>query len=756
MKLKAFLLFFLLSSFSLLQASDKPLIKIETERTSLIYQVADNGRLYQKYLGKKLHHDSDIQYLPQGTEAYLSHGMEDYFEPAIHIRHNDYNSSLLLKYVDHSSNNTGNGINETVITLKDDKYPVTVKLHYVAYDKENIIRTFTEISHEEKKPVILSKYASSMLHLNSSKYFLTEFSGDWAHEANVTERELAFGKKVIDTKLGARANMFVSPFFQLALDNPSQENAGEVLVGTIGWTGNFRFTFEVDNKNELRIISGINPYDSEYSLPAKEVFRTPDFYFTYSTQGKGEASRSFHDWARNHQVKKGNETRMTLLNNWESTYFDFDENKLIGLMDEATKLGVDMFLLDDGWFANKYPRSSDHQGLGDWEETAGKLPNGVGRLVEEAHKKGIKFGIWIEPEMVNPKSELYEKHKDWVIHLPNRDEYYFRNQMVLDLSNPKVQDHVFGVVDNLMTKYPGIAFFKWDCNSPITNIYSVYLKDKQSHLYIDYVRGLYKVLDRIKAKYPDLPMMLCAGGGGRSDYEALKYFTEFWPSDNTDPIERLFIQWGYSQVFPSKTLCAHVTTWNRGTSIKFRTDVAMMCKLGFDIKLEDMNQNEHLYCDQAVKNYNRLKPVILEGDMYRLVSPYGSNHTSSMFVGKDKKTAAVFAFDIHPRYAEKTLPVRLQGLDINKMYRVKEINMMPGSNSSLKGNDQVFSGEYLMNVGLDLFTTQQLNSRLIEITAEYKHIGNIAYKNTTNHEEITFKCMCIFIDSRYIAGRGNH
>lgn len=539
MKLKAFLLFFLLSSFSLLQAADKPLIKIETERTSLIYQVADNGRLYQKYLGKKLNHDSDIQYLPQGTEAYLTHGMEDYFEPAIHIRHNDNNSSLLLKYVDHSSNAIGNGVNETVITLKDDKYPVTVKLHYVAYGKENIIRAFSEISHEEKKPVILCKYASSMLHLNSSKYFLTEFSGDWAHEANVTERELAFGKKVIDTKLGARANMFVSPFFQLALDNPSQENAGEVLVGTIGWTGNFRFTFEVDNKNELRIISGINPYDSEYSLPAKEVFRTPDFYFTYSTQGKGEASRNFHDWARNHQVKNGNDTRMTLLNNWESTYFDFDENKLIGLMDEATKLGVDMFLLDDGWFANKYPRSSDHQGLGDWEETADKLPNGVGRLVEEAQKKGIKFGIWIEPEMVNPKSELYEKHKDWVIHLPNRDEYYFRNQMVLDLSNPKVQDHVFGVVDNLMTKYPGIAFFKWDCNSPITNIYSVYLKDKQSHLYVDYVRGLYKVLDRIKAKYPNLPMMLCAGGGGRSDYEALKYFTEFWPSDNTDPIERL-------------------------------------------------------------------------------------------------------------------------------------------------------------------------------------------------------------------------
>ena len=719
MKIRHLFLLCLIAISATLSANGKTVIPITTDDISLIYKVDDkNGRLYQSYLGQKLSFDSDIVQLPLGNEAYLTHGMEDYFEPAIRVLHNDGNPSLLLKYISHENKQLQPGVDETVILLKDDKYPVEVKLHFIAYPKENIIKEYAEISHQEKKPVTLYNYASSLLHLNGSKYFLTEFAGDWAHEVNMKETELAFGKKILDTKLGSRANMFCSPFFLLALDRKAEENAGDVLFGTIGWTGNYRFTFEVDNENGLRVLSGINPYASEYSLKPNEVFRTPEFIFTYSTEGKGKASRDFQRWARKYQLKDGEKSRMTLLNNWEATYFDFNEDKLVNIMDEAVALGVDMFLLDDGWFANKYPRSSDHQGLGDWEETVTKLPNGIGKLVKEATDRGIKFGLWIEPEMVNPKSELYEKHKDWVIHLPNRDEYYFRNQMVLDLSNPKVQDHVFGVVDNLMTKYPGIAFFKWDCNSPITNIYSVYLKDKQSHLYIDYVRGLYKVLDRIKAKYPDLPMMLCAGGGGRSDYEALKYFTEFWPSDNTDPIERLFIQWGYSQVFPSKTLCAHVTTWNRGTSIKFRTDVAMMCKLGFDIKLEDMNQNEHLYCDQAVKNYNRLKPVILEGDMYRLVSPYGSNHTSSMFVGKDKKTAAVFAFDIHPRYAEKTLPVRLQGLDINKMYRVKEINMMPGSNSSLKGNDQVFSGEYLMNVGLDLFTTQQLNSRLIEITAE--------------------------------------
>ena len=720
MKNKLFLLICLIVISISLKANDKTIIPITTDNISLIYKVGNNGRLYQSYVGQKLRFDSDIDQLPMLGEAYITHGMEDYFEPAIRILHNDGNPSLLLKYVSYKTSDLQPGVTETVIKLKDDVYPVTVDLHFIAYAKENIIKTYTEISHQEKKPVVLYNYASSLLHLNAGKYFLTEFAGDWAHEVNMTEQQLSFGKKVLDTKLGSRANMFNSPFFLLALNEESKENEGEVLFGTIGWTGNFRFTFEVDNLNNLRILSGINNYASEYSLKPQDIFRTPEFIFTFSAEGKGKASRDFHKWARKYQVKDGDKPRMTLLNNWEATYFDFNEDKLVDIMDEAKSLGVDMFLLDDGWFANKYPRSSDRQGLGDWDETVTKLPNGIGKLVKEATGKGIKFGLWIEPEMVNPKSELYEKHKDWVIHLPNRDEYYFRNQMVLDLSNPKVQDYVFGIVDNLMTKYPGIAYFKWDCNSPITNIYSTYLKGKQTHLYIDYVRGLYKVLERVKAKYPNLPMMLCAGGGGRSDFEALKYFTEFWPSDNTDPIERLFIQWGFSQVFPSKTLCAHVTTWNKKTSVKFRTDVAMMCKLGFDIKMDDLTNDEQTYCRQAVQEYNRLKPVILEGDLYRLVSPYEGEreHTSSMYISKDKSNAVVFAFDIHPRYGERLLPVRLQGLEANRMYKVKEINLMPGAWPSLGGDDQVYSGEYLMTVGLGLFTGQDLSSRIIEVSAQ--------------------------------------
>ncbi len=716
---KTIITFLFLIGLGVVSASGAPddFIRIGTNTTDLIFKVGKNGRLYQSYLGQKLQNESEFAYLKQGREAYLTHGMEDYFEPAIRVLHNDGNPSLLLKYVSSEVNRKSDDVTETVILLKDDKYPVEVKLFFTAFAKENVIKTHAEISHQEKKPVTLYNYASSLLHLNAAKYWLTEFSGNWAHEVNMNERQLDFGKKIVDTKLGSRANLFCSPYFMISLNSPVQENAGEVLLGTVNWTGNFRFTFEVDDQNGLRVISGINPYGSEYILKPKEVFSTPEFVFTYSTEGKGQASRDLHRWARKYQLKDGEKDRMTLLNNWEATYFNFNEEKLIQLFDEAKKLGVDMFLLDDGWFGNKYPRSSDHQGLGDWQETTGKLPNGIGKLVKEANARGLKFGLWIEPEMVNPKSELYEKHKDWVIHLPNRDEYYFRNQLVLDLSNPAVQDYVFGIVDNLMQKYPGIAYFKWDCNSPITNIYSVYLKDKQSHLYIDHVRGLYKVLERIQQKYPELPMMLCSGGGGRADYEALKYFTEFWPSDNTDPLERIFIQWGFSHFFPSKSMAAHVTSWGN-QPLKFKVDVAAMCKLGFDIRVDKMNENEVTFCRQAVENFHRLSPVTLDGDLFRLVSPYEGEHAAIMYATPDREKAVVFAFDMHPRYGEFLQPVRLQGLDANKRYKVEEINLMPGARSSLKDNGKVYSGDYLMKIGLNLFSTGHLKSHVLEITAQ--------------------------------------
>lgn len=710
--------YFLFACSGLFYAQENKQIRISTKSIDLILSVENGERLYQVYLGDKLNGNQDLVHLTAKDkwEVYPGSGAEDYFEPALAIEHNDGNLTSIFRYKSHNVNTISDGVTQTIIEMADDVYPVDVKLYYITYDNEDIVKAWTEISHREKKPIYLTRYASSMLYFNKEGYYLTEFGGDWAKEAQMSTQKLEFGKKIIDSKLGSRSAMFVQPFFQVGLGKETEENAGEVLVGTIGWTGNFQFTFEVDNNGFLRVLSGINPFASRYELKANEVFKTPEFTFTISTEGAGKASRNFHTWARNHELKDGKGERYTLLNNWEATYFNFDEAKLEALMKDAKSLGVDLFLLDDGWFGNKYPRVNDKAGLGDWDVMRSKLPNGVPHLAKTAKDVGIKFGIWVEPEMINPKSELFEKHPDWAILLPNREPYYFRNQLVLDLSNPKVQDYVFGVIDKLMTESPDIAYMKWDCNSPITNIYSPYLKEKQSQLYIDHVRGVYNVFRRVGEKYPNLSMMLCSGGGGRCDYEALKYFTEFWCSDNTDPIERLYIQWGFSQVFPAKAMAAHVTSWNSKASIKFRTDVAMMCKFGFDIDIKDLSADEQEFSKGAVKNYNTYKKLILDGNQYRLVSPYESNHTATMYVNEDKNSAIVFAYDIHPRYGEKTFPVKMNGLDPSAKYKVEEINLMPNQKSNLNANEKVFTGDYLMKIGLEIFSGRQLNSKIITLT----------------------------------------
>lgn len=711
-----------------LNANEMKQIRISTDHTDLVLQVAPNGRLYQSYLGAKLLNEADLKDLAwsvhaasdgsvsqRGWEVYSGSGNEEFFEPALAVTHNDGNPSTWLYYVSSDTHPVEGGV-QTDIVLRDDKYPVEVTLHYVAYPREDVIKTWTSIRHAEKKPVVLSAYASTMLYFCREAYYLTEFSSDWAKEAQMSTQPLLFGKKVIDTKLGSRAAMHTHPFFIVGLDQPAHERQGEVLMGTLGWTGNFRFTFEVDNVGNLRIIPSINPYASAYKLATDEVFTTPEFIFTLSTEGTGQGSRNLQAWARNYQLKDGKGARLTLLNNWENTGFNFNQDILADLMKEAKDLGVDMFLLDDGWFGNKYPRKDDHAGLGDWDVTHDKLPGGIRALTDAAREAGVKFGLWIEPEMVNPKSELFEKHPEWAIHYPNRNMYYYRNQLVLDLSNPDVQDYVYGIVDKLLAENPDIAYFKWDCNSPITNIYSPYLKDEQGQLYIDHVRGVYNVMKRVKEHHPDVPMMLCSGGGARCDYEALKYFTEFWCSDNTDPVERIYIQWGFSQFFPAKAMCAHVTSWNKSASVKFRTDVASMCKLGFDLGLKELSAEELLYCQQAVTNWKRLQDAILEGEQYRLVSPYESNHMALNYVNRNQSKAVLFAYDVYPRYQEKLLSVKLQGLDPHKRYKVEEINLMPDARATLPAHGKVFSGDYLMKIGLDVFGFKPMQSHVVELT----------------------------------------
>lgn len=700
-------------------------IPIETAHNAMVLQADKDKNLNSIFLGKKL---SDIhEYeLINGTykqtedytgllnSAYTPAGSRNLMEPAISVTHTDGNMSLDLRFVSHKVSRLDDNVSLLAVKLKDPVYNFEVTLYYKSYYKEDVIEQWSVIRHSEKGNVTLRKFASANLHLKAKNYWLKQFHGDWVKEMQPEESKLTHGIKTLDTKLGTRANLFMPSVFMISLDKPAEEDEGNVLYGALEWSGNFKIDFEVDFQDNLRIIAGMNDYASPYALKPNEDFTTPAFLYTFSDQGKGAASRKLQNWARNYKLLDGKGERLTLLNNWEATYFDFNEQKLKDLLKDTKKLGVDLFLLDDGWFGNNHPRNDDHAGLGDWQENRKKLPNGITSLVKEATANGVKFGIWIEPEMVNPKSDLYNKHPDWVIKQPKREEHYFRNQLVLDLSNPKVQDFVYGIVDSLFIKAPALAYIKWDCNAVIYNAYSAHLQKDQSKFYIEYVRGLYKVLERIRAKYPTVPLMLCSGGGGRVDYGALKYFTEFWPSDNTDPMERIFIQWNYSYFYPAIATSNHVTDWGK-QPIKFRTDVAMMGKLGFDIVVSKLNANDLKFCQDAVKGYNAIKPIIWHGDQYRLINPHEQNMAALMYVDESKSTAVMFNYLVNNRYGESSKnPVKLKGLDPAKKYRLEEINLYPGTKSTIK-SEQVFSGDFLMNIGFNPEVNTTRTSVIVQI-----------------------------------------
>lgn len=725
--LAVFIFLFTIISTALAQAPKT--IAVETNNNALVLQTDKDNRLNIIHFGQRLTNQQEYgmaagQYHFSDnnagiySNAYTPAGTFSLSEPAIAVTHADGNTSLELKYVSDNTQRIDDNTSLTAVTLKDPVYAVEVTLFYKAWKKENVIEQWSVIKNNEKKPIKLEKYASANLYFNADNYYLTHYHGSWAHEMNPEEEQLTHGIKSIDSKLGTRANLFEPPTFMISFDKPAGEDDGKVLLGQLAWSGNFKIECEVDSYNNLRLLAGINPYASEYQLAAGQEFQTPSFIYTYSQHGKGEASRNLHHWTTRYRIVNGEGSRLTLLNNWESTYFGFNENKLVSLFKGAKDLGVDLFLLDDGWFGNKHPRNADTAGLGDWQENVQKLPHGIGYLVKEAQAAGIKFGIWVEPEMVNPKSELYEKHIDWVIRQPQRPEMYFRNQLVLDLANPEVQNFVYGILDSLFTKNPGLAYIKWDCNAVIYNAYSAYLQKQslpQSQLYVAYVKGLYNVMQRFRAKYPNVPAMLCSGGGGRVDYGALQYFTEYWPSDNTDPLERIFMQWEYSYFYPAIASSNHVTDWSK-VSMKFRTDVAMMGKLGYDVDVSKLDPKDWEFSKHAVATYDSVKDLVWHGDLYRLVNPRDNNIASLMFVDDAKSRAVMFTYLITSRFGQTSTlaPIKLKGLDANKRYSVREINLYPDTRSWIDGS-HTYSGDFLMTIGFNPDMSQRRSSVVLEI-----------------------------------------
>ncbi|MBE6269755.1 MAG: alpha-galactosidase [Prevotella ruminicola] len=682
-------------------------VVIQTRNTTMVLDVEKGRQPQYVYYGAKLT-DYDLQHL-QGArggrmDAYPAYGMNCPAEAAVAMAHADGNMSTEL----FASDVTTQGA-VTQITLTDPKYPVQVVLCYQARFDEDMIETWTEIKNGEVKPITLTQFASCSLPIRRGNVWLSHFGGSWGNEARLIEEPLQLGQKVIKNKDGVRNAHTDHAEVMFSLDGKGRENSGDVIGAALCYSGNYQLKIETDDTEYHYFFAGINPDNSEYHLKKGETFVTPKVALSFSKCGLSGVSRNFHKWGRNYMLAHGNKERKILLNSWEGVYFDINQQGMDQMMGDIASMGGELFVMDDGWFGVKYPRKTDNCALGDWKVDTHKLPEGIEGLLRDAKKHGIKFGIWIEPEMANSVSELYDAHPDWIIKAPKREAVKGRGgtQLVLDLANPKVQDFVFSIVDNLMTKYPEIDYIKWDANMAIMNHGSQYLTmNNQSHLYIEYHRGFEKVCQRVRAKYPDLTIQACASGGGRANWGVLPYFDEFWVSDNTDALQRIYMQWGTSYFFPAIAMACHISatpnhTVFRTTSLKYRVDVAMSGRLGMEIQPKNMTDDEKALCRKAIAEYKQIRPIVQFGDIYRLVSPYDKQGLASLMYVDETKSKSVFFWWKTESFQNEHLPrVKMAGLDASKNYKIHELNRIDLRPMDIEG--QVFSGAYLMNHGLEM------------------------------------------------------
>lgn len=684
---------------------------ISTPKTSLVVDATKGGSLKFLYYGDRLS-DSDVSALKSaGTadkDAYPVYGLCGASEAALSVCHADGNMTLQMDVTD-ISEATEKNAKVLRVKLKDRVYPFYVTVCYRAYNDVDIIEMWTEINNGEKRTVTLSQFDSAYLPIRRGNVWFSHLYGSWANEAQLSEEELKPGTFVVENRDGTRNSHTSHAEVMFSLDGKGQENTGRVIGAALCYSGNYKLRAVTDDSEYHQFFVGIDSYNSEYHLQKGETFTTPITAFSYSNEGLSGVSRNFHRWGREYKLMHGNRERKILLNSWEGVYFDINEDGMRQMMADIKSMGGELFVMDDGWFGDKYERNTDNCALGDWVVDRKKLPHGIEGLLAEAKKQGIKFGIWIEPEMSNTKSELYEKHPDWVVKAPNRDLQLGRGgtQVVLDLGNPKVQDFVFSIVDNMMTKYPEIDYVKWDANMNISNHGSQYLTaNNQSHLYIEYHRGFEKVMQRIRAKYPDLTIQACASGGGRANWGVLPYFDEFWVSDNTDALQRVYMQWGTSYFFPAIAMASHISNAPnhqtfRTIPLKYRIDVAMSGRLGMEIQPKILNDEEKAQCRKAIEEYKKIRPVVQFGDIYRLQSPYDKKGVASLMYVSDNKEKAVFYWWKTETFVNQHLPrIPMAGLDPQKRYRVTELDRI--DNEPLTFEGKFFSGEYLMQNGLEI------------------------------------------------------
>ena len=563
-------------------------------------------------------------------------------------------------------------------------------LQYGIFDEADVITRSVKVVNTGKEDLYLTKVYSACLDMDNKDFEAISLHGSWARERQIGTVPVSHGKYSVESIRGESSHQD-HPFLALKTKNADQEN-GEVYAMHFVYSGNFKAQVQSDQFDQVRMTVGIHPEDFTWKLKEGEYFQAPETVLVYSAQGLGQMTRIFHDFYRNHLIRSEykNQKRPILINNWEATYFDFDTEKLIAIAKQASALGIEMLVMDDGWFGNRY---DDNRALGDWFVNEEKLKGGLKYLVDEVNKLGMKFGIWFEPEMISPDSDLYRAHPDYAIAIPGREPSLCRNQYVLDLTRKEVRDYAYECVAKIL-RSANIEYVKWDMNRQLSDIGSLELPaDQMGELYHRYVLAVYEMQERMMTEFPHLLLENCSGGGARFDPGMLYYSPQIWCSDDTDAIERLKIQEGTALIYPLSTMGAHVSdcpnhTVGRVTPFETRGYVALAGTFGYELDVTKIPESDREQIPAQVAMYHKYNDLVREGDYYRIAS-YAENHYFDCYgvVSKNKKEALYTYVQVLNRPNYHSRRIYLKGLAAEKYY-------------AIEGEDGTWSGEQLMNAGL--------------------------------------------------------
>ena len=703
---------------------EEKIFKLDTRNTTYVIAVVDDEQfLGHVYYGKKLKevhldgllriHENPfvpsrnnrdrVSFLDSFPMEYPAHGLGDYRESCINIRTEKGNVGLALSYVSHKITEGKDGLEglpasfgkagecETLEILCEDKVTgLQVILQYGIFDEADVITRSVKVVNTGKEDLYLTKVYSACLDMDNKDFEAISLHGSWARERQIETVPVSHGKYSVESIRGESSHQD-HPFLALKTKNADQEN-GEVYAMHFVYSGNFKAQVQSDQFDQVRMTMGIHPEDFTWKLKEGESFQAPETVLVYSAQGLGQMTRIFHDFYRNHLIrsKYKNQKRPILINNWEATYFDFDTDKLIAIAKQASALGIEMLVMDDGWFGN---RCDDNRALGDWFVNEEKLKGGLKYLVDEVNKLGMKFGIWFEPEMISPDSDLYRAHPDYAIAIPGREPSLCRNQYVLDLTRKEVRDYAYECVAKIL-RSANIEYVKWDMNRQLSDIGSLELPaDQMGELYHRYVLAVYEMQERMMTEFPHLLLENCSGGGARFDPGMLYYSPQIWCSDDTDAIERLKIQEGTALIYPLSTMGAHVSdcpnhTVGRVTPFETRGYVALAGTFGYELDVTKIPESDREQIPAQVAMYHKYNDLVREGDYYRIAS-YAENHYFDCYgvVSKNKKEALYTYVQVLNRPNYHSRRIYLKGLAAEKYY-------------AIEGEDGTWSGEQLMNAGL--------------------------------------------------------